>query len=133
MFKTELVTKRDMRKDFSWTLTSPLVWEDDKYKITVKEGFDFDFASIPWLFRRVLPKNGKSYDRAACVHDALYAAQALSKKECDNIFYDAMVSDNTDKAIAEIMYLAVKTGGASAYEDVEELDKYKKLIEVKIK
>lgn len=41
-FKTELVTKRDMSKDFCWVLQEPLVYENDKYVITVKAGFDFN-------------------------------------------------------------------------------------------
>ena len=129
-FKTDLITKRDMSKDFCWILQEPLVYENDKYIITVKAGFNFDFASIPWVFRRVLPKNGKSYDRAACVHDALYASQALPKAECDKIFLSAMLMDGTNETIADAMYMAVKVGGASAYEDTEELEKYKALVEV---
>lgn len=129
-FRTELITKRDMSKDFCWILYSSLVYEDDSYYITVKPGFDFDYASIPWVFRRVLPKNGKSYDRAACVHDALYASQALPKDECDKVFLRAMLADGTNGTIADAMYTAVKLGGKSSYNDTEELDKYKGFIEV---
>ena len=132
-FKTELVTKRDMSKDFCWILQEPLIYENDKYIITVKAGFDFDFASIPWIFRRILPKNGKSYDRAACAHDGLYASQALPKVECDSVFLEAMLKDDTHETIASAMHLAVKVGGASAYNDTEELEKYKALIEVVVK
>ena len=129
-FKTELITKRDMSKDFCWILQEPLVYENDKYIITVKAGFDFDFASIPWLLRRVLPKNGKSYDRAAAIHDGLYASQALPKAICDALFLEAMLVDETNETIADAMHLAVKVGGHSAYNDTEELEKYKALVEV---
>ena len=129
-FKTDLITKRDMSKDFCWILQEPLVYENDKYIITVKAGFDFDFASIPWLLRRILPKNGKSYDRAAAIHDGLYASQALPKAICDDVFLEAMLVDKTNETIADAMHLAVKVGGHSAYSDTEELEKYKALIEV---
>ena len=129
-FKTDLITKRDMSKDFCWILQEPLVYENDKYIITVKAGFDFDFASIPWLLRRVLPKNGKSYDRAAAIHDGLYASQALPKVICDDVFLEAMLVDKTNETIADAMHLAVKVGGHSAYNDTEELEKYKALVEV---
>ena len=132
-FKTELITKRDMSKDFSWILQEPLIYENDKYIITVKAGFDFDFASIPWLLRRVLPKNGKSYDRAAAIHDGLYASQALPKAISDDVFLEAMLVDKTNKTIADAMHLAVKVGGHSAYNDTEELEKYKALVEVVVK
>ena len=129
-FKTELVTKRDMTKDYCWVLHESLIYEDENYYIIVKPGFDFDYASIPWVFRRVLPKNGKSYDRAACVHDALYASQMLPKVACDKVFLSAMLADGTNATIADAMYMAVKIGGNSAYEDTEDLEKYKRLIEV---
>ena len=129
-FQTELITKRDMSKDFCWILQEPLVYENDTYIITVKAGFDFDFASIPWLLRRVLPKNGKSYDRAACLHDALYASQALPKTQSDGVFLEAMLVDKTNETLADAMHLAVKVGGHSAYNDTEELEKYKALVEV---
>ena len=129
-FKTDLVTKRDMSKDFSWILQEPLIYENEKYIITVKAGFDFDFASIPWLLRRVLPKNGKSYDRAAAIHDGLYASQALPKAVCDAVFLEAMLVDKTNETIADAMHLAVKVCGHSAYNDTEELEKYKSLVEV---
>ena len=132
-FQTELITKRDMSKDFSWILQEPLIYENDKYIITVKAGFDFDFASIPWLLRRVLPKNGKSYDRAAAIHDGLYASQALPKAICDDVFLEAMLVDKTNETIADAMHLAVKVCGASAYNDTEELEKYKALVEVVVK
>lgn len=130
MFKSKLITERDMSKDFSWILREDLVYENEKYTITVKVGFDFDFASIPWLLRRVLPKNGKKYDRGSCVHDGLYAAQALPKDECDELFKEANLSDGVNSALAETMYLAVKYGGDSAYEDTEDLERYKTLVEV---
>lgn len=133
MFKTDLITKRDITKDFCWILAAPLVYENNKHIITVMPEFDFDFASIPWFFRRVLPKNGVSYDRASCLHDALYAAQALPKTMCDDIFLEAMLLEGTNETLAEIMYGAVKVGGRDAYEDTEDLEKYQNLIKVVVK
>ena len=134
-FKTDLITKRDMSKDFCWILQEPLVYENDKYIITVKAGFDFDFASIPKLFTNILPKNGQEYDRAACLHDALYASRWLPKAECDRLFYEAMLSDGVSKYRAWSMYQAVKWFGHSAYKDgdEEETRKYKLLTIVGIK
>ena len=117
MFKSDLVTKRAMSKDFCWILTEDLVYENYKYIITVKAGFDFDFASIPTIITNIMPKNGQEYDRAACLHDALYASQWLPKKVCDKLFYDAMISDGTSKIKARSMYLAVKWFGSSAYKN----------------
>ena len=64
------------------------------------------------------------------MHDGLYAAQALPKDECDELFKEANLSDGVNSALAETMYLAVKYGGDSAYEDAEDLERYKTLVEV---
>jgi len=130
MFTTDLVTKRVMTEDYAWILQEPLVYENSKYRITVYDGFDFDFASIPWFFRRVIPKNGMKYDRASCLHDALYASKILSKKECDRLFLEAMLFDGVNVMLASLMYDAVSIAGGSAYEDQEDLMKYRNLIKV---
>lgn len=131
-FKTELITRRDILQDFCWILEEPLVYENAKYRITVLPGFDFDFASIPWMFRRILPKNGMKYDRASCLHDAMYAAQIFRKEECDEIFLEAMLGDGVGEVIAKSMFTAVHIGGRSAYEECEEIVKYRDLIQVEV-
>jgi len=127
-FKTDLITKRIITEDNAWLLTEPLVYENDTYRITVFPGFDFDFASIPWIFRIVIPKDGQEYDRAACLHDAMYASQIFRKEECDKIFLEAMLSDGTSNFLAKAMYQAVKLGGSRAYNENEGLAHYRKLI-----
>jgi len=131
-FRSDLVTKRVMDEDYCWILQEQLVYENSKYRITVFAGFDFDFASIPWFFRRVIPKNGMKYDRASCLHDALYASKILDKKECDSLFLEAMLSDDVNDLLASIMYDAVSIAGGSAYRDEEDLAKYRDLISVEV-
>jgi len=130
MFKSDLITKREMTEDYCWVLQEPLIYENDKYRITVMDGFDFDFASMPWWIDGVLPKNGKGYDRAACLHDAMYAAKVFSREEADKIFLTAMLSDGVNKTIAKLIYSAVRLGGKSAYDEDEDLAKYRNLISV---
>lgn len=134
-FKTELVTKRDMSRNYCWILQEDLIYEDDKYIITVKAGFDFDFASIPWALRLFLPKNGVKYDRASCLHDGLYASHYLQRDVSDKLLKKASLKDKVNKNIAEIMYRAVRLGGYFAYNNItkEELDTYRKLVTVAIK
>ena len=134
-FKSKLITERNIEQDFSWILHEPLIWEDSKYDIKVLEGFDFDYASIPKLLTNLLPKNGQEYDRAACLHDALYASRWLPKAECDRLFYDAMIADGVSKAKAWSMYQAVKWFGHSAYKEgnAEETIKYRMLTIVGMK
>lgn len=135
MFKTDLITKRVIWKDHCWTVEQPLIWEDDKYEIRVLQGFDFDFASIPTIITNILPKNGQEYDRAACLHDALYSCHWLPKNVCDEIFYNAMIADGVSKVKARSMYLAVKWFGGSAYKNnnENEVQYYKNLVIVGVK
>lgn len=132
MFKSKLITERNIAQDFSWILHEPLIWEDSKYEIMVLVGFDFDYASIPKLFTNILPKNGQEYDRAVCLHDALYASRWLPKAECDRLFYEAMIADGVNKAKAWSMYTAVRLFGHSAYKDNNraEVEYYRKLVVV---
>lgn len=125
MFKSDLIIKRDVENDNSWIVQEPLIWECDKYQVMVLKGFDFDFASIPKIITNILPKSGQEYDRAACLHDALYASRWLPKAECDRLFYDAMIEDGVSKYRAWSMYQAVKWFGHSAYKDGDEADAVK--------
>lgn len=133
MFKTALTTTRDMKQNFCWILDEDLVYENDQYIITVCKGFDFDFASIPRLFRGILPKDGMKYDRASCLHDALYASKVFNKETCDLLFKEAMKSDGVSDFWINTMYLAVKYGGRKAYNESEDLQKYRNLIKVEVK
>jgi hypothetical protein len=82
--------------------------------VEVPVGFMTDFASVPRLFWIVLPRWGK-YGNAAVIHDYCYWDQARSRRESDNIFYEAMgvlgVSSNT----RHVMYWAVKYFGGGAW------------------
>ena len=133
-FKTDLIVKRDVKKDNCWIVQEPLIWEDEKYEIRVLKGFDFDFASIPKFLHSLLPKDGQEYDRAASLHDALYASNWLPKDECDRLFYEAMLLDGVPKYRAKSMYLAVKWFGGSAYEaNRDEIRTYKRFVIVGVK
>jgi len=131
-FTSELVVKRDITHDDVWILQEPLVWECEKYRIMVLDGFDFDFASIPTIVAMLLPNNGQEYDKASCLHDGLYASRALPKNECDKLFYEAMLIDKVPRYKAWVMYQAVKWFGHKVYNDGD-TQEYKKLVVVEFK
>lgn len=66
-------------------------------KIYVPAGAINDLASVPWFFKRIFPINGPSRP-AAALHDYLYQTGGnligakLTRKQCDEIFMDAMLS-----------------------------------------
>ena len=76
---------------------------------------------------------GELYSRAACLHDAMYAAKIFDRKTCDKLFHEAMLSDGVDSATAKQMYLAVRGFGASAYDYSPEVAKYRQFINVELK
>lgn len=114
MFKTELVVSVMIGTRSTFRLKESLVYND----IVVPAGFIYDGASVPALITNILPKIGYKYDRASCLHDWLYATadiHKISRKDCDEIFYEAMLSDKVNKNLARLIYWAVRGFGAKHY------------------
>ena len=85
--------------------------------IHIPEGFETDYASIPRGFWGLLPPFGK-YLRAAIVHDFLYSIHntyGINKTIADKIFYNLMITDNTNKIKAWLMYKAVQGFGKPSF------------------
>ena len=128
-------TKLDIRVIGSqaYEVDSPLVYERDVQTIQVNKGFDFDGASVPqmlWGFG-LSPMTG-GYQRAACLHDALYASEYFERELCDDIFLEAMESDGVSRAKRLAMYYAVRMFGGQVWKGHtrEEINYYRKFITV---
>lgn len=85
-------------------------------KITVPEGFVTDFASVPFFAWCLIPKWGK-YGKAAVVHDYLYQYGALSRKQADEVFREAMGILGVVPWRRFLMYWAVRLFGWAAYRE----------------
>jgi Protein of unknown function (DUF1353) len=107
-----------------WRLDEPLKYEigalGSGAVILVPAGFQTDAASIPRLLQGVLPAWGR-WSRAAIVHDYLCRAidggQRLgiknwgiltSRRQADDVFREAMIVSGVPRALAWIMWLAVR-------------------------
>jgi len=110
---SELATKvsdngrrRVLLKDFTY--------ENDKYRITVKAGFSTDGASIPRVMWSVIssPFYGPII-YGAIVHDGLYTAMKLSRKESDELLKEMTLESGYSKVKAELVYNAVRAFGGS--------------------
>ena len=102
------------------------------YSVTVKNGFDFDGASIPkWLWSIYgSPLNG-NYVVASLIHDGLYASQKVSKKISDKIFLDVMKQSNVGYIKRTSMYLAVAMFGGKDWKEASECkDEYTNYVDV---
>jgi hypothetical protein len=124
--------KVEVTGEQSFILLEPLIYKREDYTIIVHTGFDFDGASIPRLLWSIAgcPMGGL-YSAPACIHDALYASKIFDKKTCDKIFHEAMLVAGVNRQLAKEMYLAVRAFGSSTYEEAEDIQKYRNLIEIK--
>lgn len=115
MFNGELVIKRPAGSKNRYELVTPLIWQDDSSSIMVPAGFCYDGASVPKALSSIVPRFGGRYDRATALHDYLYTAGILSRKDSDKIFYEALRSDKVRWVQAKIMYFAVRIFGKKHY------------------
>ena len=75
----------------TYVLSSPAVWQDKDWVVTVPEDFMTDFASIPWMFRWWQTGGSGPQRIAAYFHDYLYSSQSkINRKESDRIFREVM-------------------------------------------
>lgn len=112
--KTEMIGKRQ------YTLLDILQYQvDDSTYIVVPIGFTTDFASIKVLhnaFLFVLFALVSGYgDKSATVHDFLYTQASLSRKECDEVLYQALRSEGIAKWRAWMFWVGVRLGGGNSY------------------
>lgn len=100
----------------SWETVKPFAYlTKDDHVITVPEGFETDAASVPRWAWSIFPPTGK-YLEAAIIHDWLYSSQKIggewiTRKEADQIFYEAMTELDIKLWRRWLIYRAVRLGG----------------------
>lgn len=105
-----------------------LGYEDSYRYVKVEEGFETDFASVPRVFWSILPPDGQ-YTQAAVLHDFLYNTRKfwvdhilpggkqadypvdIRRRDCDDIFLEAMKVLGVALWKRQVMYLAVRAFG----------------------
>ena len=117
----------------AYEVDSPLVYERENQIIQVNKGFDFDGASCPqFLWSLGLSPMTGGYQRAACLHDALYASEYFDRKTCDDIFLEAMESDGVPRFKRLAMYYAVRMFGGQVWKghNKNEVKSYRRFITI---
>lgn len=112
----------ELRPGRLWRLAQPLHYEvgaegSGKW-IEVPAGFQTDGATLPAPLKLMLAVWG-TYGRAACLHDYCYGqllngtplADIPTRQAADNEFHIAMRACGTGKALAFIMWAAVRAFG----------------------
>lgn len=88
----------------------------DESILVAHKGVTYDGASIPKAFWSVIgsPFTGR-YQRAAFLHDMMYAAELYSRKKCDEIFLDIMKLHGCSWLKRNIIWCAVAAFGRSVW------------------
>ena len=86
--------------------------------VDVPIDYETDFFSIPIVFRWLLPKTQQG-NQSSVLHDFLYTTRGengkRTRKECDDIFLEAMEVLNVSWIKRRTMYTAVRVGGGFAW------------------
>lgn len=82
--------------------------------ITVPEGFITDFASVPRI-PLVYDSLGNIAQRAAVIHDYLYATKSLPRDIADKVLLEAMEVSGISWLRRKMIYMGVRVGGGSHY------------------
>lgn len=100
-----------------WKVHIRLLWacgrcETGDAHFVVPEGFITDLASFPrwlWWIKWFNP-NGRSR-RPAVLHDWLYTACLIPKRDADKAFREALIDEGVNPTAAKLMYWAVRAFG----------------------
>jgi hypothetical protein len=117
-FETALVVRKVRAVPGSvWQLVSPLIFResDDAAPLEVPAGTLTDFASVPRLPLAFLLAGDKAH-AAAVLHDWLYTVKKTTRAEADRLFALAIRAEGHSGALARLMHLAVRAGGARSWE-----------------
>ena len=105
------------REDGRWVLLAPITYRGvpDIGDITVPEGFDTDFASVPrlpfmfWLL-------GDRADYAAVLHDYIYRNASYSRAIADAAFRWVAEHEGVNWLARWTMWSGLRVGGYWAYD-----------------
>lgn len=110
-FKTSLVLEV---VDGGWRVASPFIYYSELLgrDIEVPEGYVTDLASVPQLFRFIVPVANAKNRRAAVVHDYLCTnPEGLVKdqKQADKVFREALGVVGVGRFRSAFLYYPVRT------------------------
>ena len=89
-----------------------------KGEIVVPLGYPSDGASVPRIFWSIFSPFNGDYFESAIIHDFLYSNTSgyiFTRKECDQIFLEAMYNQGVGWVTRNTIYSAVRIGGWASY------------------
>lgn len=96
-------------------LAAKLIYDShDGRRFTVPAGFRTDLASIPQLAQAVIGR-WERHAPAAVLHDWLYAAQPVDRRDADRLFAEALFAAGVPLWKRAAMWMAVRAAGGRAW------------------
>lgn len=105
------------------------------YRITIREGFKTDLASLGKLDDALgVHRDDPCIKEAADIHDALYATRYIPRDQADIALYVRCLRNGMERHKALAVYQAVKTWGWLAWDkhDIRSIEESRKLITVEV-
>ena len=99
----------------TWRLTGPMLVEYGNKVMAVPAGFETDFASIPRVFRSLVPILGRQ-NKPSVWHDYLYVEKPVSRRDADWLFLEALESVGVGWLKRNAMWAAVRVGGSRVWQ-----------------
>jgi hypothetical protein len=93
-----------------WQLTSDLIFDGAREQFRVPAGFVTDFASVPRLLWWLVPPFGE-HTRSAVLHDWLYHAKVVDRRDADGLFLRCMRMESVPAWRRFAMHAAVRIFG----------------------
>jgi Protein of unknown function (DUF1353) len=112
-FDADAVVDVEQLGDVDWKLLRSLGYQGKQERFVVEPEMTTDFASVPRVFVRLLPRYGR-YTKAAILHDFLWRTQVktgrLSWRDADGMFRRAMRELDVPFLRRWVMWAAVRIG-----------------------
>jgi len=116
-----------------YTFLTPLIFETEKWRVTVAAGCIYNGGSIPRLLQIVECPMSYAMAYASGLHDPLYGSGLLSRRESDLIFYKALLACGMARTKAYAIWQAVRIGGEAYYKNQSTVSYYRDFVLVEIK
>ena len=117
---SELVVREQVQPDGGrprWVLVEPLRYvAPDGTDYVAEEGFDTDFASVPFFVEWLVPRSGR-HNKAAVTHDKLWRladAREFDRGKADFVFRGALKELGVSFIRRWMMWTAVRQGSLAA-------------------
>ncbi|MFK7942349.1 MAG: DUF1353 domain-containing protein [Paracoccaceae bacterium] len=108
--RVEVLSKESAGRTTARLLESFAYYDEAGNTYWVPEGAETDFASVPRIFWGIAPPFGR-YAKAAVLHDDMCRdPRGLSRRQVDDMFYDAMLVLKVNSVLAWSMWAGVRIG-----------------------